>query len=89
MPQSIRSVGLVSQISSYPWKEHVDDKPVVQHKDSPVYVRPYYRTVGLAIGEPKPGKPRYAYLTPREAQRVALALLRFAEESLTKAEKSD
>jgi hypothetical protein len=40
------------------------------------------RRIELRIGESKQSKSRYAALTPREAQKIAIALLMQAEASL-------
>lgn len=58
-----------------------------EHHSDPVFVSPFTtvehpRRVELRIGESEQGKSRYAVLTPREAQQLALALLQHAEDSL-------
>jgi|HubBroStandDraft_6_1064221.scaffolds.fasta_scaffold5522593_1 hypothetical protein len=57
------------------------------HDSDPVFVEPFTvvetpRRIELRIGESKQGKSRYAVLTPREAQKIAIALLMQAEASL-------
>ena len=58
-----------------------------EHALDPVFVNFSHaaetpRKIELRIGEETPGATRYALLTPREAQRIALALLMQAEASL-------
>lgn len=60
---------------------------VREHASDPVFVSHWLvtetpRKIELRIGEEKPGETRYAVLTPREAQKVAIALLMLAEASL-------
>ncbi len=65
-----------------------------EHISDPVFVGPCAlverpRRIELRIGESRRGESRYAMLSPREAQQIALALLAEAEASLTKSEKSN
>jgi hypothetical protein len=60
---------------------------VREHGSDPVFVKEWLvsetpKKVELRIGEEKAGETRYAVLTPREAQQVAIALLIQAEASL-------
>ncbi len=53
---------------------------IVEHPNHPVFVRRFAKlSVELGIGESKPGKARYAYLSPADARLVAYALLTAAE----------
>jgi hypothetical protein len=64
-------------------RDHNTDPVFVNHID-PAFVSewlaadPQAKMIELRIGEAR-GESRYAVLTPREAQRIAIALLTLAE----------
>ena len=67
-------------------------KPIREHASDPVFVKPSAvsegpREIELRIGPEKRGETRYAMLTPREAQRIAVALLVHAEASVEATER--
>ena len=60
--------------------EGASSMKIVEHPNHPVFVRRFAKlSVELGIGESKPGKARYAYLSPADARLVAYALLTAAE----------
>jgi|HubBroStandDraft_5_1064220.scaffolds.fasta_scaffold479327_2 hypothetical protein len=68
-------------------RDHVSEPVFVSHVD-PEFVSEWLasetpgKMVELRIGEPRLDKSRHVILTPREAQRIAIALLTLAEASL-------
>lgn len=64
------------------------DEPIVKHARDPVYVVARYRSVELRIGYPSPGETRYAYVSIREARRIAYALLAAAEDVAERRDKA-
>jgi hypothetical protein len=68
-------------------RDHHSDPVFVSHTD-PEFVSEWlageapHRMVELRIGEAKMDESRHVILTPREAQRIAIALLTLAEAAL-------